>query len=198
MTLRRRFLHVGCGPAGSAPLPEPFTDGSWDEVRLDLDPAHAPDIACSITDMAPVADASFQAVYSAHNLEHLCEHEVSAALAEFRRVLAPGGFALITVPDLQSVAEHAARGDLHRVLYVSAAGPVRILDVLYGFSPAIAEGNIHMRHRTGFTAACLTTALAGAGFPATSVLRRRELFALTALACVDQHLDPGGIPWWRA
>lgn len=198
MTKNKRFLHVGCGPAGSAPLPEPFSGDTWEEVRLDLDPAHAPDIACSITGMAPVADAAFQGVYSAHNLEHLAEHEVHAALCEFRRVLAPGGFALVTVPDIQAVAQQAALGDLHRVLYVSAAGPVRILDVLYGFSPAIAGGNAHMRHRTGFSAACLTTALARAGFAATFVLRRPELFALTALACADHCAAHPGFPWWRA
>ncbi|WP_243367274.1 class I SAM-dependent methyltransferase [Fundidesulfovibrio soli] len=198
MTKSSRFLHVGCGPAGSAPLPEPFHRGSWTEVRLDLDPAHGPDIACSITDMAPVADASFQAVYSAHNLEHLAEHEVHAALSEIRRVLAPGGFALVTVPDIQAVAQQAALGDLHRVLYVSPAGPVRIIDVLYGFTPAIAEGNTHMRHRTGFSAACLTTALARAGFAATFVLRRTERFALTALACADHCAAPHDIPWWLA
>ena len=73
----RRVLHVGCGPSDPAKLPAAFFPaGEWQELRLDIDPGVAPDIVASITDMAVVATGSVQAIWSAHNLEHLAAHEV--------------------------------------------------------------------------------------------------------------------------
>ncbi len=106
----RTVLHVGCGVPDPRKLPpEYFVPGAWQEIRLDIDPGVAPDILASITDMHAVGSASVDAVWSAHNVEHLYAHEVPVALAEFRRVLSPGGFALITLPDLQRVAELVAQ-----------------------------------------------------------------------------------------
>jgi len=107
----RTVLHVGCGAPDPRKLPPAFfAPGEWREVRLDIDPAVAPVIEASITDMAAVDSASVDAVWSAHNLEHLFAHEVPSALVEFRRVLCPGGFALVTVPDLQQAAALMQRG----------------------------------------------------------------------------------------
>ncbi|MBP9183284.1 MAG: class I SAM-dependent methyltransferase [Fuscovulum sp.] len=162
---RPRVLHVGCGTAHPDKLPEAFFPrGAWKEVRLDIDPDVAPDIVASITDMAVVPDASVDAVWSAHNLEHLWSHEVPLALAEFLRVLRPGGFALVTMPDLQQIAALVAEGNLEGIAYQSALGPISALDMLYGFRPALAEGNAFMGHRTGFTAGTLAGHLQRAGF----------------------------------
>jgi SAM-dependent methyltransferase len=167
-----RVLHVGCGAANPDKLPDSFFPrGAWTEVRLDIDPDVAPDIIASITDMAAVPAGSVDAVWSAHNLEHLWSHEVPLALAEFHRVLRPGGFALVTMPDLQQVAALVAEGNLEGPAYVSALGPIAALDMLYGFRPALAEGNAFMGHRTGFTAASLTAHLQRAGFAEVRVQR---------------------------
>ena len=158
-------LHVGCGAANPAKLPDAFFPLShWREVRLDIDPSVAPDIVASITDMSVVQTASVDAVWSAHNLEHLAAHEVPLALAEFRRVLRPQGFLLVTMPDLQQVAQLVAAGNLEGVAYMSAMGPISAIDMLYGFRPSIAQGNAFMGHRTGFTAATLAGHLQAAGF----------------------------------
>ena len=139
MTGTRTLLHVGCGVADARKLPPAhFTPGEWREVRLDIDPTVAPDIIASITDMAVVDSGSVDAVWSAHNVEHLFAHEVPLALAEFRRVLRPGGFALITLPDLQRIAELVAQDRLADPAYISPAGPIAPLDMLYGFGRAIA------------------------------------------------------------
>jgi ubiquinone/menaquinone biosynthesis C-methylase UbiE len=127
-----------------------------------------------------VASASVDAVWSSHNLEHLFASEVPLALGEFFRVLRPGGAALITLPDLQAVAELVASDKLEDVAYVSPAGPIAPLDMIYGYGASIARGNVFMAHRTGFTAKTLAGALGRAGFCQVQV--EREGFNLWALA----------------
>src|SRR5579863_2738013 len=117
-------LNVGCGYPLHQRLHPHFQGAQWRELRLDIDPAVRPDIVCSMTDMAPVAEASVDAVFSSHNLEHLYPHEVPLALAEFLRVLKPGGLLLLTLPDLQRVAEMVAADGLEREAYRSASGPI--------------------------------------------------------------------------
>ncbi len=176
----RTVLHVGCGPADPAKLPAAFfPTGPWRELRLDIDPGVAPDIIASITDMAVVPDGSVHGLWSAHNLEHLAAHEVPLALAEFHRVLAPGGFALLTMPDLQQVAALVAEGKLEDAAYISAMGPISALDMLYGHRASIASGNRFMGHRTGFVASTLAWHLEAAGFRSVRVQRDGH-FALWA------------------
>lgn len=180
-------LHVGCGVADPAKLPAQFfVPGQWRELRYDIDPAVAPDIQGSITDMAAVGTASVDAVWSSHNLEHLYPHEVPLALAEFRRVLKPGAFALITLPDLQQVAERVAADELEDAAYQSPLGPVAPIDMIYGWRVALAAGNHFMAHRTGFTARTLRLALERAGFPEVRVIRDGK-FTLWATAYVPIH-----------
>ena len=178
----RRVLHVGCGAADPRKLPADwFPAGDWREIRLDIDPAVRPDFVASITDMAAVGNGAVDAVWSSHNIDHLYPHEVPLAFAEFRRVLTPDGFALLTLPDLQQVAELVAQDRLHDPAYVSPAGPITPLDMLYGHRVALAQGNAYMGHRGGFTARTLQAALAAAGFPQVRVVRDGN-FALWATA----------------
>lgn len=155
---------MGCGVHTPGKLHETFRGDEWIEIRLDINPAVGPDILASITDMGSVADASFEALYSSHNLEHLHPHEVPLALAEFKRVLKPYGFALITVPDLQQVARYVAEDRAEETILMTNKGPVTPLDVLYGFRPFLANGNLFMAHKYGFTASTLSAALESAGF----------------------------------
>ena len=114
--------------------------------------------------MPQVSDQSVDAVWSSHNLEHLYAHEIPAALGEFRRVLKPGGFVLITTPDLQEAAKAVAAGNVDDPLYESPAGPVTALDVLFGFQKSVASGNEFMAHRYGFTTKTLGRFLEQARF----------------------------------
>ncbi|WP_223306848.1 class I SAM-dependent methyltransferase [Acidithiobacillus ferrivorans] len=163
-TIQKTFLHVGCGPARKEQAGSGFRGEEWQELRLDIDPSVQPDIVGTMTDMSAVADASVDAVYSSHNIEHLYPHEVPLALAEFRRVLKDDGFVVLTCPDLQSVAALVAEDKLTEPAYVSPAGPIAPLDILYGLRSAMAAGNLYMAHRCGFTMRVLMGTLQAAGF----------------------------------
>jgi SAM-dependent methyltransferase len=178
------FLHVGCGPKRKVQTTRGFNTSEGHELRLDIDPSVAPDVVGSMTDMAAVADASVDAIFSSHNLEHLEAYEVPVALQEFRRVLKPDGYAVITCPDLQSVCAVVAEGKLLEPCYTAPAGPIAPIDILYGFRPALACGNRYMAHRCGFTLAVLTHTLLAAGFTHVAALRRgfAPYFDLWALA----------------
>jgi len=178
----KTVLHVGCGHYDPQSLAPQFRTAEWKEVRLDINPSVSPDIVASITDMSSVPSHSVDAVWSSHNLEHLYAHEVPLALREFWRVLKPGGVALLTMPDIQEVARHVAQGNLDQTLYVSPAGPICAIDILFGHRGFIARGNLFMAHKTGFTAKSLGQKLIEVGFAEVKVSVDQPAFALWALA----------------
>lgn len=171
----RLVLHVGCGAVGVGRLHPQFQGPGWREIRLDIDPDSRPDIVASMTDMPAIGDASVDAVWSSHNLEHLQHHEVPLALAEFIRVLRPGGLLLVRLPDLQKIAELVAADRLDEAAYVAPSGPITPLDMIYGHSPSLARGNQFMAHRTGFTPTTLLKFLVHAGFVDILLRRGSEL-----------------------
>jgi hypothetical protein len=179
---QKRFLHVGCGAQSQQNTLPVFNDGSWDEIRLDIDPAAKPDILASMTDISELPSGSVDAVYSSHNIEHLYPHEVPIALREFLRVLRHDAFIVITCPDLQSICALVAENRLTEAAYISPAGPIAALDMLYGHRAAISQGQLGMSHRTGFTRNTLESALKEAGFASVAVIARPENYDLWALA----------------
>lgn len=181
----KTFLHVGCGTARKADTTRGFDRPDWQELRLDIDPDIQPDIIGTMTDMSAVADESCDAVFSSHNIEHLYPHEVPVALREFRRVLRPGGFVVITCPDLQAVAKAVAEGRLTDPLYVSPSGPVAAIDILYGHRPALAGGKLYMAHRCGFTEKVLVDNLTAAGFGGVASRTWPENWDIWAVASRD-------------
>ena len=183
-TRARRFLHVGCGLKRKSQTTQGFATEQWQELRFDIDPTVKPDIIGSMLDMGMVEGGHVDAVFSSHNIEHLYPHEVPVALAEFKRVLAADGFAVITCPDLQTVCELVAQDKLMEPAYVSPSGPIAPIDILYGHRPAMAKGNLFMAHRTGFTQSSIRDALLAAGFAAVATVRipgRHELWAVATV-----------------
>ncbi len=185
----RSVLHVGCGAPNPETLHRAFRGPEWREVRLDIDPGAAPDIVASIVDMPEVESGTYDALYSSHNIEHLFAHEVPTALSEFARVLKPDGFALITCPDLQSIATLVARDKLEDTAYVSPAGPIAAIDMLYGLRSALARDKFYMAHRTGFTARTLGNALIAVGFTRAIVERDEKVFALWSVGFKAPQTD---------
>lgn len=172
-------LHVGCGPAT---LPGGvFPPDQWAETRLDIDPDVAPDVVASIVSL-PLADASYAAVYSSHNLEHLAPDDVPRALAEFYRVLMPHGFAMVSVPDMGLAAARIAEGRGEEAVYEAPCGPITALDMVFGHA-GMRRDNPWMAHRIGFTAASLRSAMEAAGFRVADL--DASNFALTVVGVRD-------------
>lgn len=191
----KTFLHVGCGPKRKDQTTRGFNTPDWKELRLDIDPAVNPDIAGTMTNMSSLAAASVDAVFSSHNIEHLYAHEVPVALAEFKRVLKPDGFVVVTCPDLQSVCSLVAADKLTDTAYTAPAGPIAPLDILYGHRPSMARGNLFMAHRCGFTQKVLGGTLHQAGFSRVAIKRREhpayDLWALATLKELDESVLRG-------
>lgn len=181
----KTLLHVGCGQNRIKQTTAGFQNGIWKEIRLDINPKNNPDIIGNIMDMRSIQKSSIDAIFSSHNLEHLYYHEVLVALAEFRRVLNTTGFCIITCPDLQSVSSLIVKDKLLDTAYLSAVGPITPLDILYGHSQSILQGNYFMAHRCGFTKKTLEQILLQSGFKGIKVMQRPEYFDLWALATQD-------------
>ena len=184
------FLHVGCGQSTKANTIPYFQGAEWREIRLDIDASVTPDIVGTMTNMATVPTESVDAIYSSHNIEHLFAHEVEVALKEFLRVLTPRGFAVITCPDLQATCKLVADGKLLTAAYVSPAGPITPLDILYGFRPSLRSGNHFMAHHCGFTLDVLLGSINQAGFGSSAGLSRADAFALWAVCRKDRLSAP--------
>jgi hypothetical protein len=159
----KKLLHVGCGPKTQKNL-KGFNSDNWIEHRLDIDNQHNPDILGSIIDLNAVQNMSMDAVYSAHNIEHIFAHEVKIALKEFNRVLKENGYLVITCPDLQVLGEAIANDKLNEPIGNSKSGPISPIDIIYGHRGFIAQGHTFMAHKTGFTYKTLSEVIFESGF----------------------------------
>lgn len=184
-TQARRVLNVG---GGSKTVPIPAHFAQWEHVLLDVNPAGGVDIALDARRLTDLPAAGFDAVYCSHNLEHYFRHEVPQVLHGFAHVLKPTGFVELRVPDLAAVMASALERklDLEDPLYSSPAGPVSVLDVLYGFGAEIQRGNAYYAHKTGFSARSLARLLGGAGFG--------HVYALPPMGGYEVHLAAFGLP----
>jgi SAM-dependent methyltransferase len=115
----------------------------------------------------PGRHRQFDAIFSSHVVEHLYPHEVSVALAELYRVTAPGGFAMVIVPDLEGVP---ATDD---VLFECSIGPLSGLDLIYGCRYDL-ERSPYMAHHSGFVSRTLEDAMKAAGFEVVTMKRLPE------------------------
>lgn len=88
-----RLLNFGCGDVFHA---------EW--VNLDALPADPRVLRHDVRRGLPFSDASFDAVYGSHVLEHLTPCDAERLVADCFRVLAPGGIARLVVPDLETIA----------------------------------------------------------------------------------------------
>lgn len=175
----KTILHVGCGPT---PLPDDFDPLEWKEIRFDVNPDVKPDIVGSMSDLSQFPDGEFDAIYSAHNIEHLYIHDMYEAMKEFRRVLKPNGHLYLVCPDIQTLGRYIADGNLEAELYHSEAGPISVSDLLWGYKGHVAAGMEYMSHKYGFSASTMNDWLLTAGFESRLIGRRIHACELCVIA----------------
>lgn len=178
----KRFLHVGCGHKDKRNTTKGFNTNEWHETRLDIDESVNPDIVGSITDLDTIPSGTFDSLFSSHNIEHLYPHLVTIALKEFWRVLKHDGFVVITCPDLLSTAKLIVEDKLTEEAYMSPAGPITPLDILYGHIGSLKKGRHYMAHKTGFTEKTMQHELYRAGFRRFATCSRPKFLDIWALA----------------
>jgi predicted SAM-dependent methyltransferase len=95
-------LFIGTGADGLKPA---------GYTTVDIDPANKPDIVADASNLTMIEADTCHEVYASHVLEHIPWPYVLSALAEWARVLKPGGVIKISVPDMELLARMLARGD---------------------------------------------------------------------------------------
>jgi predicted SAM-dependent methyltransferase len=84
------ILDVGCG-ANMRP----------ENINLDYDWQPGVDVCCDITNGLPFPDNYVAGIFTEHCLEHIPFRSTMFVLEEFRRILQPGGYIRVVVPDLE-------------------------------------------------------------------------------------------------
>jgi len=157
----RSVLIAGSGPGRM----KEWATAGYSETYLDIEPKNKPDVVASMTDMGEIGP--YDVVFCSHALEHLYPHEVNPALREFKRVLKPGGVAIILVPDLEGVQP---TNDILPDYHLPQAN-VTGLHLFYGDHTQIPEFPF-MAHHCGFVSQTLRYALESAGFAAVTTERQ--------------------------
>ena len=87
-------LNLGCG-----------FDKRDGYLNVDFQDFHAPDLVADVRDLSALPDGHFDEVMAIDVLEHMERTESAQALAEWHRVLAPGGRLRLQVPDVMAVGQ---------------------------------------------------------------------------------------------
>ncbi len=177
---KRKKLIVNMG-SGKAPLDIPLIRrGEWEEIRVDTDPESVPDLLRPMHRVPELPPHSADAIWASHVLEHVSWHEIPSVMQEFKRILKEDGLLILSVPDLEEVAELILKKGLVDIAYDSPAGHIAPLDMLYGHRASIEAGISGMQHKTGFTAGVLKNTLSEFGFP--YVICKRNNLEIRAFA----------------
>jgi predicted SAM-dependent methyltransferase len=153
-------LHLGCG---SKFIPGFFhVDGNEHEHL---------DVRGPVDKLPFLADDTVELIYACHLLEHFGRKEVDAVLAEWFRVLKPGGVLRLAVPDYEACAKLYVGGKLSK-------GLPEILGLMMG-----GQRDHYDFHKMAFDEASLSDLLKKAGFRET----RRWDWRTTEHASLDDY-----------
>lgn len=143
-----RRLHFGCGP---------ITPYGW--VNADIAAGPGVEVVADVLAGLPLPDNTFDYIVSIHTLPEIPFAQLERALAELRRVLAPGGVLRLALPDMEKAISAYVSKDIDYFLIPDEVSPSltgkMIVQLLwYGRSQSL------------FTADFATELLARSGFQA--------------------------------
>ena len=138
------------------------TDG-WE--NFNIQEGESVDHVGDAADLSRFEDATFEAVYSSHTLEHWSYRDVPAVLQEWHRVLQPGGMLYVSVPDMAILA--------YLYLHPNITFPERIhlMRVIYG-----GHVDPYDYHRCGLDEVFLGAMLVSVGFEEPERVPDFEIF----------------------
>jgi len=151
-TIDNTVLNVGFGGMAISELLYTEVFEGMREISLDIDNKFNPDILADITDISHIPNNYVNCAYTSHMIEHIDYFRLPSVISELLRVCKPNGYVRILTPNLQSIGEKVASGDLLDIVYESAGGPISPIDIIYGHRHSIHKNRVDfMRHRTGFS-----------------------------------------------
>lgn len=154
-----RRLHIGGAQARAG----------W-EV-LDVRGAEHVDHVGDALDLSRFADGTFAELYASHVLEHFdYAEELPRVLAEWHRVLAPGGVLRLSVPDIDILAHLLLQRHL-----LDVNQRFQVMRMMFG-----GQTHAHDQHRVGLNQDFLAAYLTRAGFVDLKRVGRLGLFADTS------------------
>ncbi|MBB5206394.1 putative SAM-dependent methyltransferase [Inhella inkyongensis] len=143
-------------------------------VHVDLCDLPHIDHKSRIDQLPFLADGSAELIYCSHAFEYFDRQQAPAVLAEWRRVLAPGGHLRLAVPDFEALIQ----------IYRQTGAIERVLGPLYGrMEIQTASGPECLYHRTCYDEASLTRLLQENGFAQAQRWDWRQ----TEHAHIDDH-----------
>lgn len=140
--------------------------GVWNENHTT--PKGAPDVIADITHL-PDADGTADAICAVHVIEHFYKWEVPNVLAEWKRVLKPGGKLILELPSMEKVFRYIANA-MDRKLPMSET---------FSTLPLWGDPKYHdvaMCHKWGWMFSTLSMELVKAGFSGVKGLKPRYHF----------------------
>jgi len=160
-----KWLHLGCG--------QRMLPGA---VHIDMAEFPHIDFTHDIRELPMIGAATCDGLYASHCFEYFAPGEALAVLAEWKRVLKPGGLLRLAVPDFAALsALYQETGDISLVL-----GP------LYGrWQPAAgraaapasdAREQADIFHKTAYDQKSLSRLLSNAGFREVRLWDWRKVF----------------------
>jgi len=145
---------------------------------LNVQPGEHVDYVADCADLSQFETGTVAEIYASHVLEHLGYLDaLPGALAEFHRVLAPGGRLRISVPDLETLCRLFLHPDL------DLEGRFHVMRIIFG-----GQTDPHDFHKAGLTYGFLEDYLRVAGF--------REIARVDDFGLFDDTstLRLGGVP----
>ena len=169
-----RRLNLGCG-----------YDHREGYLNVDFQDFHSPDVVGDVRDLAVLPSDTFDEIIAIDVLEHLPRSDTAKGLAEWARLLAPGGTLHLQMPDVTACGRFLVEHD-------SQADHAQLISQLFG-----TQGYTGDFHLAGFTDLTLVAVLRDAGFHRTE-LGTRDGWMLTSvseLVAPGAELDPLSVGW---